>query len=424
MARPAQRLTAAHPAAAVEGQGRLSVRRTSRIVVVGAGLAGANAALELRRLGFDGSLTLLGAEAHLPYQRPPLSKGFLQGAVPYEELLVAPRAEYERLGVELVLGRPAVGLDVQRRRVSVEGRDDVPYDRVLVATGCRMRRLPVAGAGLAGVFDLRTVDDAERIRAAAKPGLHAVVIGLGFIGCEVAASLRARGLRVTAIEPGSAPLVGVLGREVAEVIGHLHRRHGVGLLLGDGVERLEGVRRVERVVTRSGLRLDCDLVVAGIGVDPEVDLLAAAGARVSNGVDVDDRCHTSLPGVFAAGDIANHLHPLFGRIRVEHFNNGERQGRAAAASLLDRGEPYDYVHSFWSEQYDQKLEYVGFAGEWDRIAVEGSLPGLDFIVRYFAGHRLLAAAAIGRGGDPELDEHGELREIARAIRKNLTNGEA
>jgi 3-phenylpropionate/trans-cinnamate dioxygenase ferredoxin reductase subunit len=133
---------------------------------------------------------------------------------------------------------------------------------------------------------------------------------------------------------------------------------------------------------------------------------------------VDDRCRTSLPGVYAAGDIANHLHPVFGRIRVEHFNNGERQGRAAAASLLDRGGPYDYVHSFWSEQYDQKLEYVGFASEWDRVTVDGSLPDLDFIVRYHAGGRLLAAAAIGRGGDPELDEHGELAEIARIIRKS------
>jgi 3-phenylpropionate/trans-cinnamate dioxygenase ferredoxin reductase subunit len=391
--------------------------RPSSVVVVGAGLAGANAALELRRLGFEGRLTLVGAEAHLPYQRPPLSKGFLQGVETFDDFLVAPRAEYERLGVGLLLGTRAVELDAARRRVRIEGGDDLPYDRVLVATGCRKRRLPVPGADLAGVFDLRTVDDSERIRAAAEPGLHAVVVGLGFIGCEVAASLRARGLRVTAIAPGPAPLASVLGREVAEAIADLHRRHEVELLLGEGVERLEGVRRVERVVTRSGLRLDCDVVVAGIGVDPEVGLLADAGARVTNGVEVDDRCRTSLPGVYAAGDIANHLHPVFGRIRVEHFNNGERQGRAAAASLLDRGGPYDYVHSFWSEQYDQKLEYVGFASEWDRVTVEGSLPDLDFIVRYFAGRRPLAAAAIGRGGDPELDEHGELAEIARKIRQ-------
>jgi 3-phenylpropionate/trans-cinnamate dioxygenase ferredoxin reductase subunit len=394
----------------------VSVRQPSRIVVVGAGLAGASAALELRRLGFEGGLTLVGAEPHLPYQRPPLSKGFLQGVEPAESLLVASPDDYVRLGVELVLGKRAVRLDVLGRRVLIDGGGYLPYDRVLVATGCRKRRLPVPGADLDGVFDLRTVDDSARIRAAAKPGLHAAVVGLGFIGCEVAASLRARGLRVTAIDPGPAPLARVLGREVAEAIADLHRRHGVELLLGEGLERLEGVRRVERMVTRSGLRLDCDLVVAGIGVDPEVGLLAAAGARVTNGVEVDDRCRTSLPDVYAAGDIANHLHPLFGRIRVEHFNNGERQGRAAGASLLDRGGPYDYVHSFWSEQYDQKLEYVGFAREWDRIAVEGSLARLDFIVRYHAGRRLLAAAAIGRGGDPELDEHGELAEIAREIR--------
>jgi NADPH-dependent 2,4-dienoyl-CoA reductase/sulfur reductase-like enzyme len=155
---------------------------------------------------------------------------------------------------------------------------------------------------------------------------------------------------------------------------------------------------------------------SGIGIDPEVDLLRAAGARISNGVEVDAYCRTSLPEVYAAGDIADHAHPLFGRIRVEHYNNAEKQGRSAAASLLNRGVPYDYVHSFWSDQFDRTLEYVGFAAEWDRITVEGSLRDMDFIVRYMRGGKLLAAAAMGRGGDPESDEPGELRDIANAIR--------
>jgi 3-phenylpropionate/trans-cinnamate dioxygenase ferredoxin reductase subunit len=190
----------------------------------------------------------------------------------------------------------------------------------------------------------------------------------------------------------------------------------VQLVLGDGVDRLEGGERVERVVTTSGRKFECDFVVAGIGIDPEVDLLSAAGARISNGVEVDEYCRTSLPEVYAAGDIANHAHPLFGRIRVEHYNNAENQGRAAAASLLDRGMPYDYVHSFWSDQFDQTLEYVGFAKEWDSVTIEGSLRDRDFIVRYLRGGKLLAAAAMGRGGDPESEEPSELKNIANQIR--------
>ena len=387
------------------------------VVIVGAGLAGANAALEVGRLAPDAHVTLIGSEAHLPYQRPPLSKGFLRGTEPFDAALVAPRGEYERLGIDLVLGRKAVKLEPESRRIRLDGDEVVPYDRALIATGGRKRHLQFPGADLEGVFDLRTVEDSEQIQAAARAGRRVVVIGLGFIGCEVAASLRTLGLEVTAIDPGRAPLVRVLGPEVAGVIAALHQSHGVQLVLGDGVDRLEGGERVERVLTRSGRTFECDFVVAGIGIDPEVDLLSAAGARISNGVEVDEYCRTSLPDVYAAGDIADHAHPLFGRIRVEHYNNAEKQGRAAAASLLDRGMPYEYVHSFWSDQFDQTLEYVGFAEEWDSVTIEGSLRDRDFIVRYLRGGKLLAAAAMGRGGDPESDEPSELRNIADQIRR-------
>ena len=386
------------------------------VVVVGAGLAGANAALELARLAPDAHVTLIGSEAHLPYQRPPLSKGFLRGTEPFDAALVAPRTEYERLGIDLMLGRKAVNLEPESKRIRLDGDEVIPYDRLLIATGGRKRHLSFPGSDRQGVFDLRTVEDSERIRAAVRAGGRVVVIGLGFIGCEVAASLRTLGVEVTAIDPGRAPLVRVLGPEVGGVIAALHQSHGVQLVLGEGVDRLEGVGRVERVVTKSGRTFDCDFVVAGIGIDPEVDLLSAAGARISNGVEVDEYCRTSLPDVYAAGDIADHAHPLFGRIRVEHYNNAEKQGRAAAASLLDRGVPYDYVHSFWSDQFDQTLEYVGFAAEWDSITVEGSLRDRDFIVRYSSGGKLLAAAAMGRGGDPESDEPSELKSIASQIR--------
>jgi len=389
------------------------------VVIVGAGLAGANAALEVGRLAPDARVTLIGSEAHLPYQRPPLSKEFLRGTSKFEDALVAPRSEYERLGIDLLLGRKVVKLESEQKRIRLEDGDVVSYDRALIATGGRKRRMQWPGADLEGVLDLRTVEDCERIQDAARSGRHVVVIGLGFIGCEASASLRTLGLEVTAIDPAQAPLVRVLGPEVAGVIADLHRSRGVQLVLGDGVDRLEGGERVERVVTRSGRKFDCDFVVAGIGIDPEVDLLRAAGARISNGVEVDEFCKTSLPDVFAAGDIADHAHPLFGRIRVEHYNNAEKQGRAAAASLLDRGAPYDYVHSFWSDQFDHTLEYVGNAKEWDGISVEGSLRDRDFIVRYLRGGELLAAAAMGRGGDPEGDEPGELKNIANQIRARI-----
>ncbi len=379
------------------------------VVVVGAGLAGANAALELARLAPDDHVTLIGSEAHLPYQRPPLSKGFLRGTEPFENALVAPDTEYERLGIHLMLGRRAVKLEPESKRVRLDGDEVVPYDRLLVATGGRKRHLTFPGADLEGVLDLRTVEDSERIQAAARAGRRVVVIGLGFIGCEVAASLRMLGLEVTAIDPGQAPLARVLGPEVGAVIAALHQSHGVQLVLGDGVDRLEGGERVERVVTRSGRKFECDFVVAGIGIDPDVDLLSAAGARISNGVEVDEYCRTSLPDVYAAGDIADHAHPLFGRIRVEHYNNAEKQG------------PYDYVHSFWSDQFDQTLEYVGFAAEWDSITIEGSLRDRDFIVRYLRGGKLLAAAAMGRGGDPESVEPTELKSIASEIRVEHEN---
>ncbi|HEV3101867.1 MAG TPA: NAD(P)/FAD-dependent oxidoreductase, partial [Candidatus Dormibacteraeota bacterium] len=286
----------------------------SNVVVVGGGLTGGNAALEVCRLAPDAHVTLISSEEHLPYQRPPLSKGFLRGTEPFENAFVAPRSEYERLGINLMLGRTVEKLEPEHKQVRLEGGEVIPYDRILVATGGRNRHLRLPGADLEGILDLRTVEDSERIQAAARAGRRAVVIGLGFIGCEVAASLRMLGLEVTAIDPGQAPLARVLGPEVGGVIAALHQSHGVRLVLGDGVVRLEGGGRVERVVTKSGRQFECDFVVAGIGIEPEVELLRAAGARISNGVEVDEYCRTSLPDVYAAGDIADHAHPLFGRI--------------------------------------------------------------------------------------------------------------
>src|SRR6266849_10941279 len=323
-----------------------------RIVIIGAALAGATAAATLREEGFDSQVQLVGAESHRPYNRPPLSKGYLRGQEKLEDQLVNPAAYYAEHDIELRLGTRATVIDPGRKTVELSDHAELAYDKLLVATGGRNRTLSVPGADLPGIFQLRTVDDCDRIRAAARPGARAVVIGLGFIGSEVSASLRQLGLEVAAVEGHRVPLARVLGDEVGEVLAGIHREKGVELVLEDAVAAFEGAGRVERVRTGKGRVLDCDFVVAGIGIVPNAELLAAAGAAVDNGVLVDEHCRTSLPDVYAAGDLANHLHPLFGRLRGEHWNNGYRQGRAAARAMLGGPEPYDYLHSFWSDQYE------------------------------------------------------------------------
>jgi 3-phenylpropionate/trans-cinnamate dioxygenase ferredoxin reductase subunit len=283
---------------------------TMRIVIVGASLAGATAAATLREEGFDGEIHLIGAEVALPYNRPPLSKGYLRGQETFEAQLVKPAGYYAEHRIALTVATRATAIDARQKVVELEGHERVPYDRLLVTTGGRNRTLSVPGAELDDVFQLRTVEDCDRIRAAALRARRVVVMGLGFIGSEVSASLRQLGLEVVAVEGARVPLARVLGDEVGRVLGDIHREKGVDLVLEDGVAAFEGAGRVERVRTRKGRLLECDMVVAGIGIVPNTELLAAAGADVDNGVLVDARCRTSLPDVFAAGDVANHLHPL------------------------------------------------------------------------------------------------------------------
>jgi 3-phenylpropionate/trans-cinnamate dioxygenase ferredoxin reductase subunit len=391
-----------------------------RIVIIGASLAGATAAAALRDGGFSGDVQLIGAESRLPYHRPPLSKGYLRGEERIENHLVNPADHYAKQGIELRLGVRASTIDPARKLVELEGGEQVAYDRLLLATGGRNRTLSGPGADLDGILQLRTVEDCDRIRAAAQPGRRAVVVGLGFIGSEVTASLRQLGVEVAAIEGHRAPLARVLGEEVGEVLAGIHREKGAELVLGDSVAAFEGSGRVERVRTKKGQLLECDLVVAGIGIVPNSELLATAGAQVDNGVLVDERCQTSLPDIYAAGDVTNHLHPIFGRLRVEHWNNGYQQGRAAARSLLGGEEPYDYLHSFWSDQYEHTLEYIGFAASWDRLVLRGRPDSRKFLGFYLKDGVLRAAVGLNRGGDPEDPKvDGELRAVARLIRNRV-----
>jgi 3-phenylpropionate/trans-cinnamate dioxygenase ferredoxin reductase subunit len=388
-----------------------------RIVIVGASLAGATAAATLREEGFDGEIHLIGAETQLPYNRPPLSKGYLRRQERFEDQLVKPADYYPAQRIALRLGARATTIDAKQKFVMLEDGERVSYDRLLVATGGRNRTLSVPGADLGGVFQLRTVEDCDRIRAATERARRAVVMGLGFIGSEVSASLRQLGIEVAAVASARAPLTHVLGDEVGQVLGGIHREKGVELVLEDSVAALEGSGRVERVRTKKGRVLECDMVVAGIGIVPNTELLASAGASVDNGVLVDEHCRTSLPDVYAAGDVTNHLHPIFGRLRVEHWNNGAQHGRAAARAMLGATEPYDYIHSFWSDQYEHVIEYVGFAARWDRLVFRGRPESRSFLGFYLADRVVRAVVGLNRGGDPEDPKaDNELKTSARLIR--------
>jgi 3-phenylpropionate/trans-cinnamate dioxygenase ferredoxin reductase subunit len=373
---------------------------TGRILVVGASLAGGTAAATLREEGFEGEVILIGAEAEPPYERPPLSKEYLRGEKQVQDFLVRPLRFYEEAGIETRFGAAVTHVDPPSHEVELEGGERVGFDKLLLATGARNRHLPIPGLDLDGIYDLRVVGDADRIRSAARAGSHAVVVGLGFIGSEVAASLRQLGVEVTAVEAAPVPLFRVFGEEIGRVLEGIHRDQGVRVIFGDGVEGFEGTERVEAVRTKGGLRIACDFAVVGLGVEPVTDLVAGTNVTVDNGIVVDEYSRTSVVGIFAAGDVANHAHPLFGRhVRVEHWQNALKQGAAAAKSLLGRGEPYDEIHWFWSDQYDLSIQYAGFHTSWDELVVRGSLAERRFVAFYLNEGRIDAAVAIDRGKD-------------------------
>jgi len=385
------------------------------IVIVGAGLAGGNAAATLREEGFAGRVVLIGREPEIPFGRPPLSKTYLRSEEGLEGWYVKPPGWYEERGVERLVGPSVVEVDTVAHSLALDSGEALSYRQLLVATGGRKRRLDVPGGELAGIHYLRTVADCDAIKHEARAGRHAVVVGMGFIGCEVAASLRQLGVGVTTIFPGRLPLERVLGEEVGGAIAAIHKQHGVELLAGKQLASFEGSDRVEAALTADGERVACDFVVAGVGIEPEVPSFAGAAVELSNGVLVDERCRTNQPDVYAAGDVANQLHPLFGRVRVEHYNNAEKQGRAVARSMLGGAAPYDYLHTFWSDQYEHKLEYVGHATSWDQFVVRGSLEERRFVGFYMREAQLLAAVGLDRGGDPELDEDSEMAACARLV---------
>ena len=348
------------------------------IVIVGASLAGATAAGVLRDEGYEGRLSLIGAEEEAPYERPPLSKEFLRGEHAFEDALVRPTSWYSEHDVDARFGTRAVQIDVDAREVVLAGGERLPFDRLLVSTGARNRRLEVPGAGLPGVFDLRYHRDAVQIRDAATEGARVVCVGMGFIGAEVAASLRTIGCDVTVVEIFETTLYRILGPEIGRVLEGIHRDHGVRMLFSDSVERFEGDGRLERVVTDSGTEIDADVAVIGVGTEPAVELMAGTGLDQGGGIPVGPGLETVVPGVFAVGDVALHDHPVFGPIRVEHYDNAIKMGEHAAHAMLGSSEVFDDPHWFWSDQYESKVEMAGYAPTWNRMIVRGSLEERSF----------------------------------------------
>jgi 3-phenylpropionate/trans-cinnamate dioxygenase ferredoxin reductase subunit len=361
-------------------------------VIVGAGFAGAKAAETLRGEGFDGRVVLVGAEQERPYERPPLSKGYLLGSDDREKARVHEGGWYEAHDVDLRTGVRATRLDPAAHRLTLDTGEELEYAGLLLATGSSPRRLSLPGADLDGVRYLRTLPDADRLLAdLSDGGRNVVIVGAGWIGLEVAAAARHYGNAVTVVEPQPTPLHAVLGPAMGNVFARLHREHGVDLRTGTGVREFRGAGgRVATVVT-DDRELAADVVLVGVGAVPDTELAAAAGLDVGNGVLTDAALRTSAPDVFAAGDVAAAFHPLYGRhVRVEHWANALNQGPAAARSMLGRAVAYDRIPYFFTDQYDLGMEYSGLGGPDDTVVCRGNPQDGQFIAFWLDGPRVTA----------------------------------
>jgi 3-phenylpropionate/trans-cinnamate dioxygenase ferredoxin reductase subunit len=364
-------------------------------VIVGGGLAGAKAAQTLRDEGFDGRVVLLGEEDVAPYERPPLSKDYLRGDAGRDAIWAQEEGWYDEHDVELRTGTHVAEVVPSSSEVVLDGGERIAYEQLLLATGSAAKRIPIPGAELEGVHLLRTVADSDALREALSPGTRLVVIGAGWIGCEVAASARQRGAEVAMVAPEEVPLERVLGPEVGAVYRDVHAKQGVELVLGTGVEAIEGNGRASGVRVSGGRTLPADVVVLGVGAAPRLELAQAAGLRVEDGVLVDDRLRTSVPNIYAAGDIARAEHPILGEtVRVEHWGTALEQGPVAARNMLGQDVAYDRIPYFFSDQYDVGMEYAGYAMTYDRVVFRGDPSTFEFMAFWMRGDRVAAGTNV------------------------------
>jgi 3-phenylpropionate/trans-cinnamate dioxygenase ferredoxin reductase subunit len=368
-------------------------------VIVGAGLAGLSAAARLRDAGFDGRVVMVGEEAAHPYDRPPLSKGYLDGSVSSEDLALRPPTWYAENAVEALLGVRAIRLQPSQKTVSLSDGRALRYDKLLIATGGHPRRLRLQGGELDGVMYLRTLSDAGRIRDTLQPGFKLCIVGAGFIGLEVAAMARSRGVDVTIVEALDAPLEGVLGSDMADFCAGVHRDAGVSFRTGTAVVAFEGRERITGLRTSADRVIACDAAILGIGLRPSLEWLEGSGLQMRDGVLTDPYCETTVREIYAAGDAARHQHALFGSLRVEHWQNARLQGAAAADNMLGAGEPYVEVPWFWSDQYQENLQHVGVATRWDDLVIRGNVAERRFTAFYLKDARVSAAFGVNAGRD-------------------------
>jgi 3-phenylpropionate/trans-cinnamate dioxygenase ferredoxin reductase component len=362
--------------------------------IIGAGHCAGQAAASLRQQGFDGEIVIIGEEPHIPYQRPPLSKKFLVGELPLERVYLRPLKFYQDNNVELLLDTRAVALDPQQRRLAFADGTQRRYDKLLLATGSRPRRLAVAGVDLPGVCYLRTIADAQRIQAYMQAGKSLVVIGGGYIGLEVSAVGVQRGMRVTLLEAADRVLGRVTAPAMSDFFTKLHGEHGVDIRCNARVLRFEGSDHVA-AVTCDDARIEADLVVIGIGILPNVELAQSAGLPCDNGIIVDEYCRSGDARIFAAGDCSNHPNPLLQcRLRLESVHNAVEQGKTAAANMCGKGQPYSEIPWFWSDQYDVKLQMVGIADGYDQLVQRGRTEERAFALFYLKDGVLIAVDAI------------------------------
>ena len=373
----------------------------STVVIVGASHAAVQLAHGLRRLGWEGGIRLVGEEPELPYHKPPLSKDFLKGKRNFEQILLRPAAMYEKNRVDLELGRRVTAIDRERHTIALDDGRSLAWHKLVLTTGAHPRRLPVPGADLPGVCYVRKVADIRRMLEYTGAGKRAVIVGGGYIGLEVAASLRSLGMQVTVVEAEARLLRRVTCPQMSEFFARVHREEGVELRLGSGVETITGNGRADGVRLASGATEPADLVVVGIGIVPNVTLAEEAGLATDDGIAVDEFCRTTDPDIYAAGDCASFSHPLYERfLRLESVQNAHDQAMVVARSLCGAAEPYTDLPWFWSDQYDVKLQIAGLSDGYDTVIERGnSAEGRAFSLCYLRDGRLIAVDAVNRPKD-------------------------